>query len=152
MIDAHIIKLKGQAVFYVVASKEALSNIRAYADIQDENHVLDTYGMMNRIDFHNAYCFIRPLSLLDRMLVFLYRKKLQKESRWISIDLFTEAYCVAYPDDAIRALPFSREEIISVIRETGWQQVFDFDSEEIIQRLLKENPDPKDLADSPTSL
>lgn len=46
-----------------------------------------------------------------------------------------EAFCIAYPEEACNILPFSKDDLIAVIRNNPWFSIYKADEKDIIRRL-----------------
>ena len=58
--------------------------------------------------------------------------------RWIDFDSYIAAYYVAYPEYAMKNLPFNLEEVLNVIIcDNPWIPLFDVDENEIVSRIKR---------------
>ena len=135
MIATHIFDFKKQAVFYVVSTHSAISDLVAYGDLQSERKSLQIERFIRRLKFHDAYCHIRPTSLFGRLLVRPFIKGLKQSGHYISFDGFAEAYCIANPEAAVKNAAFSLDNMISIVDQSPWTQTFDVDRDEVVRRM-----------------
>ena len=136
MIDACSFDVDGIAEYYVVASPEAIQDLLSFVKIHTSNKTVDPKIFMERIQFHNAFCHVKPHSASNALSLRAFKKQLQKAKRWISIDAYIEAYYIAHPEKALKVLPFSVEDILNtVVDNSPWIEMFDVDKDDLIRRL-----------------
>lgn len=138
MIDTHIINIKKTATFYIVGHPEDIDSLLTYTDLHFNGVIDDVPLFMDRLLFQELYCYIKPQSLLCRPLIWIYKRELIKAGRWIDFDSYIAAYYVAYPEYAMKNLPFNLEEVLNVIIcDNPWIPLFDVDENEIVSRIKR---------------
>lgn len=137
MIDTSVFHFPETVEFYIVSTPGVLADLNNYAQIHVEKEDFSLADFLRRIEFHDAYCYAKPLHFAIRIAISAFKKRLEKRNRWIDMDAFIEAQCVARPEEVIRKLSFPREDVIRVISGSPWAEVFEVDTQAIIDRLLK---------------
>ena len=140
MIDTHVYGFDKNIIFYVVATQEIINDLCNYADIHHKSEGFHVVDFMKRILFHDAYCYVTSNSISSGTFTLFFRRELKKRKHLISFDQYLEAFCIAYPEEACNILPFSKDDLIPVIRGNPWFSIYKVDEEDIIRRLLNTSP------------
>ena len=140
MIDTHVYRFDKSIIFYVVATQQIINDLCIYADMHHKSDSFHIVDFMKRILFHDAYCCVTSNSFFYGTFAHFFRRELKKKKHLISFDQYLEAFCIAYPEEACKILPFDKDDLIPVIRDNPWFSIYKVDEEDIIRRLLNTCP------------
>lgn len=135
MIDAQNFDFEKRITYYVVGTSIAINDLRAYAKLHMDNKIFYLTQFMERILFHDAYCFVTPQSMPYFPIAVGFKKKLKKADRWINLDGFMEVFFLARPEDAYKVMSISLEEALYIVEKNAWIPLFDVDVDYVVKRL-----------------
>ena len=136
MIDTFVYRFKTRICFYVVSTREAIKDLTAYVNAQQNTKHFSIMDFVKRIQLHNAYCCVITETVPYRILEFYLMIKLRIKRRLIDFDNYLEAYCIAHPEEACKTLPFPKDGLVSAVKGSHWFSIYEADEEDIIQRIL----------------
>lgn len=138
MIDTQNFNFEKRIAYYVVGTPVAINDLRTYVDLHTGNGIVYLSNFMKRIVFHDAYCFVMPQSLPYYPVAAKFKRELKKTCRWITLDGYVAAFYLAYPEKAMKSLPFSPDDVLNyAIKENEWISLFNVDIDDVISRIHK---------------
>jgi hypothetical protein len=136
MLDTFVYRFKNQICFYVVGTREAIQDLSAYVNAQQNTKHFSIMDFVKRIQFHNVYCCVIAETFPYRILELYLMIKLRIRKRLIDFDNYLEAFCIAHPEEACKTLPFPRDGLVSVVKGNHWFSIYESDEADVIQRIL----------------
>jgi len=136
MIDTFVYRFKTQICFYVVSTREAIQDLTAYVNAQQNTKHFSIMDFVKRTQSHNAYCCVIAETVPYRILELYLMIKLRIKRRLIDFDNYLEAYCIAHPEEACKTLPFPKDGLVSAVKGSRWFSIYEADEEDVIQRIL----------------